>query len=540
MHMINATFVAHEPSHSVVEAGSATDLLWISARSEDALEHVYSELIDGRLEITFFIRSKPFAAAQHAAAAICRRALLGVPALRGWQLLDAATDGRLVPALQEDPPMTAFQDPRLSAEQLTVETLAAVDADVAVLGSKSYTNRAIAIASLAEEPTEIRGALISDDTVYFANAVAQFGHVTTEIDHAANTIRVTPTGKPMKAPEEEIYVGAAGTPLRFLISLAGLAEGTTTITGTARMQERPMGDLLSALGPLGVDAVAVRGNGSPPIQVTGGTFRGGSTQISGAVSSQFTSSLLISSVKAEQDTEINLVDDLVSKPYVEMTLAALAAAGIRVERDGYTRFAVPAGQSFTAGQVTVEPDASGMSYVLAAAAILGGRVTIPGIGRGSHQGDVGLVDVLVLMGAHAEITDDSITLKGGPLHGIDVDMEAMPDVVPTLAVVAAFAEGPTRITNIASLRVKECDRIAAVTAELRKMGIQVDEYDDAMTVYGGTPHGAVIDTYDDHRIAMCFAIAGLRTEGVVINEPGCVAKSFPTFWQVLDTLRENQ
>ncbi|MFC6064094.1 3-phosphoshikimate 1-carboxyvinyltransferase [Streptomyces ochraceiscleroticus] len=436
--------------------------------------------------------------------------------------------------------MTHAKDPRLSAEQLTVETLSAVDTEVAVLGSKSYTNRAIAIASLAAEPTRVQGALLSDDTVYFSRGVEQFGHVTVDIDHETNTINVTPTGQPMRAPEEDIFVGGAGTPLRFLISLAGLAEGTTTITGNARMQERPMGDLLAALGPLGVEALAVRGNGSPPVRVTGGSYRGGATRISGAVSSQFTSSLLISSVKAEQDTEITIVDDLVSKPYVEMTLASLAAAGIRVERDGYTKFTVPAGQSFRGGEVVVEPDASGMSYFLAAAAILGGRVTIPGIGSGSHQGDVGLVDVLVRMGAHADVTDSAITLKGGPLRGIDVDMEAMPDVVPTLAIVAAFADGPTRITNIASLRVKECDRIAAVTTELRKMGIEVDEYDDAMTIHGGTPHGATIDTYDDHRIAMTFAIAGLRTEGVVIKDPGCVAKSFPTFWQVLDTLREAQ
>jgi 3-phosphoshikimate 1-carboxyvinyltransferase len=431
-------------------------------------------------------------------------------------------------------------DSRLTDEELAVAPLAGVDADVRVLGSKSYTNRNIAIAALSGKETTISGALISDDTKYFVNAIESFGHVRATIDHDTNTIHVVPTGQPMRAPAEDIYVGAAGTPMRFLISLAGLAEGTTTITGTARMQERPMGDLLSALAPLGVEAVSVRGDGCPPIRVTGGTFRGGRTQISGAVSSQFTSSLLLSSVNARQDTEITLVDDLVSKPYVEMTLATLAANGIEVHRDGYHRFTVPAGQSFPGGAATVEPDASGMSYFLAAAAILGGRVTIPGIGADSHQGDVGLVDVLVRMGAHAEVTDSSVTLKGGPLRGIDVDMEAMPDVVPTLAIVAAFAEGNTHITNIASLRIKECDRIAAVTTELRKMGVTVDEYDDAMTIHGGTPHGAVIDTYDDHRIAMSFAIAGLRTGDVVIKDPGCVAKSFPTFWRTLDSLRETR
>jgi len=431
-------------------------------------------------------------------------------------------------------------DSRLTDEELTVAPLAGVDADVRVLGSKSYTNRNIAIAALSGRETTISGALISDDTTYFVNAIESFGHVRATIDHDTNTIHVVPTGQPMRAPAEDIYVGAAGTPMRFLISMAGLAEGTTTITGTARMQERPMGDLLSALAPLGVEAVSVRGDGCPPIRVTGGTFLGGRTLISGAVSSQFTSSLLISSVKAEQDTEITLVDDLVSKPYVEMTLATLAANGIEVHRDGYRQFTVPAGQSYPGGAATVEPDASGMSYFLAAAAILGGRVTIPGIGAGSHQGDVGLVDVLARMGAHTEITDSAVTVKGGPLRGIDVDMEAMPDVVPTLAIVAAFAEGDTHITNIASLRIKECDRIAAVTTELRKMGVTVDEFDDAMTIHGGIPHGAVIDTYDDHRIAMCFAIAGLRTGDVVIKDPGCVAKSFPTFWRTLDSLRETR
>lgn len=285
-----------------------------------------------------------------------------------------------------------------------------------------------------------------------------------------------------------------------------------------------------------MDATAVRGNGSPPVRVVGGSFKGGATSISGAVSSQFTSSLIINALRAQTDTEITISDDLVSKPYVEMTLAGLAEMGVSVDRDGYRRFTVPSGQQARGGQVTVEPDASGMSYFLAAAAILQSRVVIPGIGAGSHQGDVHLVQALERMGCRTEVGDDSITVTGGPLRGIDIDMEAMPDVVPSLAIVAAYAEGTTRITNIASLRVKECDRIAAVTTELRKMGIDVEEHSDAMYITGGTPHGAVIDTYDDHRIAMTFAIGGLRTEGVVIKDPGCVAKSFPAFWQTLDTL----
>ncbi|MFI0942723.1 3-phosphoshikimate 1-carboxyvinyltransferase [Streptomyces sp. NPDC021020] len=433
--------------------------------------------------------------------------------------------------------MSAAPDPRLKAEEITVNTLdTPPDTEVNVLGSKSYTNRYIAIAALSGKPTVIDGALLSDDTQYLANAVAAFGHVRTTIDHDAARITVEPTGEPMRAPAEDIFVGGAGTPLRFLISMAGHAEGTTVITGNQRMQERPMGDLLAALPALGVDATAVRGNGSPPIRVVGGSFNGGATSISGQVSSQFTSSLIINALRAARDTEITIADELISKPYVEMTLAALAEMGVTVERDGYRRFTVPAGQSARGGQVTVEPDASGMSYFLAAAAVTGGRVTIPGIGASSHQGDVHLVEALERMGCQTDVKDTSITLSGGPLLGIDIDMEAMPDVVPSLAIVAAFAQGTTRITNIASLRVKECDRIAAVTTELRKMGITVEEFPDAMHITGGTPHGAVIDTYDDHRIAMTFAIAGLRTEGVVIKDPGCVAKSFPSFWRTLDGL----
>ncbi|MGW1772027.1 3-phosphoshikimate 1-carboxyvinyltransferase [Streptomyces sp. NPDC002104] len=435
--------------------------------------------------------------------------------------------------------MSSFEiDPRLKAESVTIRPLQTFDKRVKLLGSKSYSNRYLALAALSGEATTLEGALVCDDTQYLAGALRQFGHVEVEIDAAAERITVTPTGRSMRAPAEEVYVGAAGTPIRLLIAMAGHAEGTTVLTGTKRMQERPMGSLLEALPALGVTAEAVRGNGSPPIKVTGPSFRGGSTRISGAVSSQFTSSLLINATLAEQDTEVHVIDDLVSKPYVEMTIAALAEMGVVVERDGYTRFTVAAGQKLRGGTVTVEPDASGMSYFLAAAAVLGGTVTIAGIGKGSKQGDVGLVAALVRMGCTAEIGDDSINLTGGELHGIDIDMEAMPDVVPTLAVVAAFAQGTTHISNIASLRIKECDRIAAVTAELRKMGITVEEHPDAMTITGGTPHGAVIDTYDDHRIAMCFAIAGLRTEGVVITDPGCVAKSFPTFWRALDSLHD--
>ncbi len=428
-------------------------------------------------------------------------------------------------------------DPRLQAAAIEIEPLERVDGTVRLLGSKSYTNRAIALAGLADGPSTLDGALLSQDTVYLARAVESLGHVRIDLDHGRHVIVVTPTGRPMTAPADEVYCGNAGTGLRFFTTVAALAEGRTVITGNERMRQRPIGDLLHALAQLGVEARSVRDNGSPPVEVRGPSLRGGSTRIRGSVSSQFTSSLLVSAPRAEDPVDVTITGHLTSKPYVDMTIESMRQFGVRVERRGYEWFAVPGGQRYTGRRATIEPDASGMSYFLAAAAILRGHVTIPGIGRDSVQGDVGLLRVLAGMGCRVDVKPDSVTLEGDTLHGIDVDMASMPDAVPTLAVVAAYARGSTRITGIGNLRLKECDRIEAVTTELGKMGVTVQAERDAMTVSGGEPRGAAIDTYDDHRIAMSFAIAGLRTPGTVIRQPGCVVKSFPTFWQTLDGLR---
>lgn len=432
------------------------------------------------------------------------------------------------------------KNPILDLAEYEVTPVKSVDATVPVLGSKSYTNRHLAMAGLSSEPTTLHNALLSQDTLLLADALRTFGHVTVDIDEATNTVTVTPNGKTMTAPADEINMGNAGTPIRLLITMAGLAHGTTVLTGSERMQERPMGHLLDALGPLGVPALAQRGNGSPPITVEGPSLAGGTTQMHGTVSSQFTSSLLISAPYAREDVEVSLVSELLSKPYVDMTIAAMAARGVQVERQDYSSFTVRAGQRYTGGDVTVEPDASGMSYFLAAAAILAGRVTIPGISGDSVQGDVDLVRALVSMGCKADVTGDSITFEGSDnLTGIEIDMVNMPDVVPTLAIVAAYAQGTTHITGIGNLRFKECDRIDAVAAELTKMGVTVRTTKDTMTIEGGRPHGAVIDTYDDHRIAMAFAICGLRTPGMIIRDPGCVTKSFPTFWDRLAELGQD-
>lgn len=427
--------------------------------------------------------------------------------------------------------------PALDLDEITIKPLESIDATVEVLGSKSYTNRYLAIAGLSQEPTTLRNALLSQDTLLLSEALRALGHVDVTIDSEEHTIEVRPNGQTMRAPEGDIDMVNAGTPIRLLMTMASLAEGHTVLTGSTRMQERPMGHLLEALPDLGARATSVRGDGSPPIVVEGPSLTGGSTRVNGSVSSQFTTSLLISAPRAAKDTEVQVEGGLISKPYVDMTVEAMARTGVVVERQGYERFKISAGQAYTGGEITVEPDASGMSYFLAAAAILNGRVHIPGITPDSVQGDVGLVEALVEMGCRADAHDSGITLEGGELRGIEIDMSNMPDVAPTLAVVAAYAQGTTHITGIGNLRLKECDRIEAMCTELSKMGATVSSTEDSMTIEGGAAlHGAGIDTYDDHRIAMCFAIAGLRTPGVVVRDPGCVTKSFPDFWDKIDGL----
>jgi len=432
----------------------------------------------------------------------------------------------------------ATTDLRLRLDELEILPLRSMDGVAEIPGSKSYTNRALAIASLADGVTTLENALLSEDTLYLLRAAAAFNRVDIAYSTKDSTVSIGPSDRPMTAPREDVYCGNAGTGLRFLTSMASLASGRTRITGNARMQERPVADLLDALVQLGVDARSVRGNGSPPVDIAGPSLSGGTARIRGTISSQFTSSVLISAPFAAKDVDLVVDGELISKPYVDMTLGSMAQFGVDVQRDEYHRFSVGAGQRYVGRHHVIEPDASGMSYFLAAAAILDGRVRVPGIGSGSFQGDVGLASVLAEMGCSVELEKEHITLEGGPLGGVEVDMSGMPDVVPTLAVVAAYARGTTHITGIANLRLKECDRIHAIVTELGRMGITVRAEADAITITGGNPRGATIDTYDDHRVAMSFAVAGLRTPGVVIRQPGCVVKSFPSFWQALDLLHE--
>ncbi len=409
-----------------------------------------------------------------------------------------------------------------------------VQASVRLPGSKSITNRALLLAALADGTSRLRYPLHSDDTEYMTEALRCLGVC---IDHEDDTVVVQGMGGTLSASScARLFVGNSGTTVRFLTAAACLAPPDTSVVldGTARMRERPIRDLLGALLLLGVQAESVNGHGCPPVRVRGGGMPGGACRMGGDVSSQFLSAILQVAPYARQDVEIEIVGALVSKPYVDMTQAVMRAFGADMENDNYRRLRVRAGQRCQARDYEIEADASNASYFLAAAAVTGGTVTLSNLGTDSIQGDVRFADALERMGC--TVTRGAQISVTGParLSAIDVDMADIPDTAQTLAVCAAFADGPSRISGLASLRVKETDRLRAVAVEMPKLGVRVEEGPDYWVIHppsDGVYLPADIDTYDDHRMAMAFAVAGLRIPNVTVNEPGCVAKTFPDFWQ---------
>jgi 3-phosphoshikimate 1-carboxyvinyltransferase len=408
-----------------------------------------------------------------------------------------------------------------------INPLEHVQATLTLPGSKSYTHRALMAAALAPGASLLTNALAAEDTELTARALAQLG---AGIDWQGATVRVTGGGGRWQPVSEPIYLGNSGTSMRFLTALTALGEGEYLLTGTARLCRRPLGELLTALGEIGVRTVCEKDDGCPPVRVTGG-LTGGKANLSGGTSSQYLSALLFIGPLAPKGLEIQVTGKLVSRPYVDLTLEVLSDFGISFYREGYRYFQLPGGQGYLPQEYQIEADASSASYFWAAAALTGGRVTITNLNLLSSQGDAAFPKVLERLGCTIESTPAGLTVQGGPLKGVEVDMAAMPDLVPTLAVLAAFAQGDTVITGVAHLRHKESDRLAAVTAELTRLGIEARETEDGLVIRGGTPRGAVIHTYDDHRIAMSFAVAGLKAKGMSIADPDCVAKSFPDFWE---------
>jgi 3-phosphoshikimate 1-carboxyvinyltransferase len=405
-----------------------------------------------------------------------------------------------------------------------------IKARIRVPGSKSITQRALVCAALAKGGSVIRNASDSDDTALMVNGLNQLGVLVRRIE---DSLIVDGTGGKLYAPKFPIPVGNAGTTLRFLLSLAALAEGKTSLESDMRMADRPVSDLTDALRSLGVDSQVL----GTRYSVHGGGIEGGAAKLKAEKSSQFLSSLLMVSSYARNDVQIEVEGRLSSIPYVEMTIDVIEKFGVRVECVARKWFTIKSGQRYHPTEFVVEPDASGASYFFAAAAVAGGEVVVEGLGRESSQGDVQFVEVLKQMGCEVEVVNDELRVKSvGKVRGVDVDMNAMPDIVPTLAVTALFAEGNTHIRNVAHLRYKESDRLQGLVTELQKLGASVTLVDDGLEIIPAPLHSAQLDTYDDHRLAMSFALVGLKVPGVKIENPECVKKSFPTFWKEFEKL----
>ena len=422
---------------------------------------------------------------------------------------------------------------------LAIEPIAhPLNVSVRVPGSKSLTNRALLIAALADGPSTLTNALFSDDSRYFAGALAELGF-DVQSDEAHATITVVGQGGRLPADSAELFIGNAGTAARFLTAMLTLGHGRFVLDGSPRMRERPLADLLDALRQLGAQVESA--TGCPPVTVVAAGLPGGRAQVAGDVSSQYLSGLLLVAPYAQAPVELLVARGLNSQPYVDLTVAVMADFGVPVEREGYERFCIRPGRYQVQASYAVESDASAASYFLAAPAILGGTLRVEDLSRRSRQGDVAFVDVLAQMGCAVADDDHSLSVTGparGALRGVEVDLRHIPDTAQTLAAIAPFANSPTVIRGIASARVKETDRVAAMCAELRRLGVPVDEYPDGLKI---TPvehlQPARIQTYDDHRMAMAFALAGLRSAGVEIENPGCVAKTFPNYFEVLNRLR---
>ena len=394
------------------------------------------------------------------------------------------------------------------------------------------------LAALSGQGCKLSGALQCEDTEVMVDCLCRLGFAV-EADWKAAIIHVGPNSSRniIPAAKADLFVGNSGTTMRFLTAIVALGHGRYRLDGVPRMRERPIEDLLSALRGLGVKAKCENGTACPPVVIETDGLSGGHVEIEGDTSSQFLSGLLMAAPLARSNLTIHWREPHVSVPYVVMTCEMMSQFGLNITKTGDSDFAVSAPQRFGLKNYAIEPDASAASYFLAGAAITNGCVTVLDIPERSLQGDVRFVDLLAQMGCRVERCSSGISVHGRSLRGITADMNDISDTVMTLAAVACFAEGPTTIRNVAHIRHKETDRLAALATELRRVGAEVDEFADGLTITPRPLHGAEIETYNDHRMAMSLALIGLRVPGIRLKKPGCVAKTYPEFFADLEKLR---
>lgn len=417
---------------------------------------------------------------------------------------------------------------------LTLPKLRHARGEVRIPGSKSLSNRILLLAALSEGRSRVTNLLRSDDIGHMLTALDQLG-VDYQLSAGGDECRLTGRAGPLARGQDlRLYLGNAGTAMRPLAAALCIGEGHFELSGEPRMAERPIGDLIDALRPLGARVNYLGNPGYPPLAIDAGRLRGGRIGIDGRISSQFLTAALMAAPLLEDALTIEVAGDLVSRPYIDITLDVMRRFGVEVRNDDYRAFHLDAGQRYRSpGEIQVEGDASSASYFLAAGAIGGGPVRVHGTGTASVQGDARFAEVLERMGATVDWQPQWIEVRrDGPLRAVDVDLNHIPDAAMTIATTALFAEGTTRIRNVGNWRVKETDRLAAMATELRKLGAGVIEDEDALTI---TPPArltsAAIDTYNDHRIAMCFSLAAFGDATITINDPDCTAKTFPDYFQ---------
>ncbi|MEZ5943159.1 MAG: 3-phosphoshikimate 1-carboxyvinyltransferase [Planctomycetaceae bacterium] len=409
-----------------------------------------------------------------------------------------------------------------------------VSGEIQPPGSKSLTNRALIIAALATGQSHLTGVLASQDTEVMVDSLQRLG-IAVEHDAANKTMTVSGCGGRISETNAKLYCENSGTSIRFLTALCATGNGRYELDGNARMRERPIGPLVESLSRAGVTASCILGNSCPPVLIKTKGLPGGDLEVGGNLSSQYLSALLMAAPAAREAVCLKVQGELVSRPYVDMTLEIMRQFGAHISEPETNTFQI-LNQTYTGRELAIEPDASAASYFFAAAAITGGCVTVTGLSRNALQGDIHFVEALEQMGCEVTWGDNFTTVQGRALRGIDIDMNAISDTAQTLACVAPFAEGPTRIRNVAHMRLKETNRVTAVVDELRRLGLQVEEFDDGMTILPGPMHPATIETYDDHRMAMSFALIGLRHAGVTISDPGCTRKTYPEYFDDLSKL----